>query len=146
MTFVVRLLILTLIALPASVSAFVTQPIWDFPTGLSLQGFTGILNTPSAYVSKEGDFYAQYTNQKESKFRDRTSYQDNYLFSIGAYSIAEIGGRLTWAPEVGAQDLSANVKLTSEPFFKKYPYIPTFALGMQDISGGASFFRLRHRA
>jgi hypothetical protein len=41
-------------------------------------------------------------------------------------------------------DLAANVKLTSEPFFKKYPYIPVFALGMQDVSGGASFFKTKY--
>lgn len=95
-------------------------------------------------MTREGDLYALYSNQIENKWRDRTSYQDNYLFSIGLFSFVEIGGRLTWAPDAGARDLSANVKLSSEPFFKKYPYVPVVALGMQDVSGGASFFKSKY--
>jgi hypothetical protein len=137
------LAILTLIALPLSAPAADLPPAERFHNGLSLQGFTGILNTPNAYVTKEGDFYFQYTNQKESTWRDRTPYQDNYLFSVGAFSILELGGRLTWAPAAGAQDLSANVKFTTEPFFKKYP-IPVLAIGMQDVSGGAAKFKTKY--
>jgi len=36
-------------------------------------------------------------------------------------------------------DLSANIKFQS-PFFKKNKYLPKFAVGLQDISGGASHF------
>ena len=36
-----------------------------FHNTLSLQGFTGILNTPNAHVTEEGDFYALYTNQND---------------------------------------------------------------------------------
>lgn len=135
---------MTLILFPAVSQAFELSPPEKFHNGLSLQGFTGILNTPSAHVTREGDFYALYSNQKESNWRDRTRYQDNYFFNVGMFSIAEIGGRLTWAPEVGAQDISANFKFTSEPFFKKYPYVPVLALGMEDASGGASFFETKY--
>jgi len=114
-----------------------------FHNGLSLQGFTGILNTPSAHVTREGDFYALNTNQKESKWRDRVPFQDNYFFNIGLFSFIELGGTLFEAPGVN-RDLSANVKFTSEPFFRTYRYAPVFAAGIQDISGGASFLKTKY--
>ena len=135
--------IIAVIVLPLSAHAFELPPKETFHNGLSLQGFTGNLNTPNAYVTREGDIYFQYSNQKESRWRDRTPYQDNYLFSVGAFGVAEVGGRLTWAPAVGAQDLSGNLKLTTEPFFRKYP-VPVLAVGMEDVSGGAPFFRTKY--
>lgn len=140
---VVALLLFALLAPPRSSFAFELQLPEQFHRGLSLQGFTGILNAPSAHVTEEGYFYALYTNQKESKWRDRTSFQDNYLFSIGFFGFAEVGGRLFDAPGIG-RDLSANVKLSTEPFFKKYRYLPTLAVGIQDVGGGASFFNSKY--
>jgi hypothetical protein len=125
---------------PVFAHSFELPPPEQFHNGLSLQGFTGILNTPSAHVTEEGFFYALYSNQKESKWRDQaTSYQDNYLFSVGFFSFAEIGGRLFDAPGIG-RDLSANLKLSSEPFFRNYPHAPVLAVGLQDIGGGSTFF------
>ncbi len=144
MNFFVYPLILILITLPVSTPAFELPLAETFHNGLSLQGFTGILNTPSAHVTKEGDFYALYANQKENSWRDGTSFQDNYLFSVGFFSFFELGGRLTSASDIGIRDLSANVKLTSEPFFRKYLYIPVLALGIQDASGGASYFKTKY--
>jgi hypothetical protein len=114
-----------------------------FHSGLSLQGFTGILNTPSAHVTREGDFYALNTNQKESKWREKVPFQDNYFFNVGIFSFIELGGTLFEAPGVN-RDLSANVKFTSEPLFRKYRYAPVFAVGIQDISGGASFLKTKY--
>jgi hypothetical protein len=144
MNFVVRLAILAIMALPVSTLAFESPPGTTFHNGLSLQGFTGNLNTPSAHVTGEGDFYALYTNQKENEWRDMTSHQNNYLFSLGFFSIAEIGGRVTSTQGVGNHDLSANFKLTTKPFLSNYPYAPVFALGVQDFSGGASKLRSKY--
>lgn len=107
----------------------------EFHNALSLQGFTGLLNTPNAEVTAEGRFYGLYTNQKESKWRDKVWRQENYMFSIGLFSFGELGGRLTEARGVGARDLSANVKLRM-PFIPKGYYLPSLAAGMQDIGGG----------
>lgn len=115
----------------------------SFHNGLSMQGFTGILNTPSAHVTREGDFFGLYSNQEESKWRKKTPFQDNYFFNVGFFSFAEIGGTLFVAPRVGT-DLSASLKLTSEPFFRKYKYAPVLALGIQDISGGLSFLKTKY--
>lgn len=115
----------------------------QFHNGLSLQGFTGILNAPNAHVTEEGYFYGLYSNQKESKWRDQVRFQDNYLFSVGFFGFAEFGGRLFDAPGIG-RDLSANLKLSTEPFFRQYRYVPSLAVGFQDIGGGATFFSSKY--
>jgi hypothetical protein len=119
--------------------ASAAQPV-IFHNALSLQGFTGILNTPNAHVTEEGDFYALYSNQKESKWRNKVTFQDNYLFSIGMFNFIELGGRFFEAPGAG-RDLSANVKITSAPLTRNYPLMPVIAAGAQDPSGGAVFLK-----
>lgn len=115
-----------------------------FHNGLSLQGYTGILNTPNAYVTEEGSIYAQYSNQKESMWRKSTRTQDNTMLSVGFLSIVEVGGRLTVRPGSGNRDLSANFKFSSEPLTRKYPYLPVLALGMQDLTGGAKLLQTKY--
>ena len=112
----------------------------SFHNGLSLQGYTGVLNTPSAHVTDEGWLYALYTNQEESKWREKTPFQDNYLFSVGLFNFIELGGRLFEAPGAG-RDLSANVKVTTAPLTRNYPLVPVIAAGVQDVSGGAAFLQ-----
>ncbi|BCS55025.1 YjbH domain-containing protein [Geobacter sp. SVR] len=119
-----------------------------FHNGLSLQGYTGILNTPSAHVTEEGWFYGLYTNQKDLEFRNDGKIQENYLFSVGLFNFVELGGRFT---ELTSQqggfiirDLSASIKVTSEPLFRRYSYIPVLAAGIEDIGGGATFFRTKY--
>lgn len=114
-----------------------------FHNGLSMQGFTGILNTPSAHVTREGDFYALYSNQEESKWRKKTPFQDNYLFSVGLFDFVELGGRFFEAPSAG-RDLSANIKITSAPLTQNYPLLPVIAAGIQDIGGGATLLRTKY--
>ncbi len=110
---------------------------------LSLQGYTGILNTPNAHVTDEGWLYALYTNQKEDRWRQKTPYQDNYLVSVGMFNFIELGGRLFEAPGVG-RDLSANLKITTAPLSKKYPLMPVIAVGAQDANGGAQFLQTKY--
>ena len=109
-------------------------------SGLSLQGFTGVLNTPSAFVTREGDFYGLYSNQVESSWRGKARFQDNYFFNVGFFDFAEVGGRVFDAPGV-SRDLSASIKITTEPFTRDMPHLPVFAAGIQDISGGASYLK-----
>ena len=117
----------------------------SFHNGLSLQGFTGVLNTPNAHVTDEGWLHALYTNQEESKWRQKTRFQDNYMFSVGLFEYIEIGGRLFDAPGAG-RDLSANVKVTSAPLTSNYPLIPVIAVGVQDVGGGAALLQTSYLA
>ena len=114
----------------------------DFHPALSLQGYTGILNTPSAAVTTEGALYVSYSNQTEGQWRDKVKSQDNYAFSLGLLPLLEIGGRVVEAPRV-ARDLSANAKIII-PFIPKAPYLPTFAVGVQDVGGGARHLQNRY--
>lgn len=126
---------------------------------LALQGFSGILNTPTGHVQNEGTFSALYSDQRDHFRGETPPWQDNYLFSVGMFNFAEIGGRLTEvysAPKLHgsgmisrnryARDLSANAKLSSAPFTAQLPFAPTVALGIQDVGGGASFFRTPYLA
>ncbi len=107
----------------------------SFHNALSLQGFTGLLNTPNAEVTAEGRFYSLYSRQKESQWRSLTSREESYIFSVGLFSFAELGGRLTDAPGVSVRDLSANFKIKM-PFIPQRYYLPDIAFGMQDVGGG----------
>lgn len=113
-----------------------------FHNALSLQGFTGLLNTPTAEVTDEGKLYLLFSDQEESKWRDRTPRQENYLFSVGLFSIVELGGRVTDAAKV-TRDLSANFKV-KVPFIPKGRYLPSIAFGVQDIGGGARQLQSRY--
>jgi hypothetical protein len=114
----------------------------DFHNAPSLQGFTGLLNTPNAEVTSEGKFDALFTDQIEDRFRARTVREESYMFSIGFLPFSEIGGRLTDSPGI-LTDLSANLKV-QVPFIPKGHYLPDIAFGMQDVGGGAKFLQTKY--
>lgn len=109
----------------------------------SLQGFTGLLNIPNASVTAEGQIDTLVSNQVESEWRNWTKSQDNYIFSIGFFPFAEIGGRLSEAP-VQEPDLSANVKITLSPLTRSFGYLPAIAFGIQDLGGGAALHQTKY--
>jgi hypothetical protein len=115
----------------------------EFSNALSLQGYTGLLNTPNAGVTDEGRADALYSDQKEPQWRDVSGSEDNYFFSVGFFSFAEIGGRLTHASGAGIQDLSANFKI-KVPFIPRGFYLPSVAFGMQDVGGGSRHLRTKY--
>lgn len=138
-----RLLVLSLIFM---VLAGTACRAGEFHNALSLQGFTGLLNTPNAEVTDEGKFYALYSNQRESQFPPRNAREESYLFSVGLFSFAELGGRLTDAVRPGAgslTDLSANFKV-KVPFIPNGYYLPDLAFGMQDVGGGAKNLQTKY--
>lgn len=127
-------LLLMLLATPELFAA-------EFHNALSLQGFTGLLNTPNAAVTDEGKIYSLYSNQRESQFANRDAREESYLFSVGFFSFAELGGRLTDAAKIHEnggklRDLSANFKVKM-PFIPQGYYLPEVAFGMQDVGGGS---------
>jgi hypothetical protein len=121
-------LVLLFLVLPTLASA-------DFHNSISLQGFTGLLNTPNAATTDEGKIYLSYSNQEEPQWRNRTSHQDNYLVSLGFFNLLELGVRLVEAPKV-TRDLSGSFKLRI-PFLPKGEYLPQLAVGLQDLGGGS---------
>ena len=115
-------------------------------TSLALQGFSGILNTPTGHVQEEGTLAALYSNQKDAFGLRTPSRQENYIVSIGLFNFAEIGGRLIEATPGIARDLSANAKISTAPFTAQLPFAPVLALGMQDMGGGAKFLQTSYLA
>jgi len=135
----------TLLSLAAAVLA--AEPPQD--AMLSFQGFTGVLNTPSAHVSSEGSIHLLYSDQYERLLRTpRAKRQENYLLSVGLFDFFEVGGRLTELPKIGGgfalRDLSASFKVTSAPLTKGRPYWPVLAAGVQDIGGGSNVIQSRY--
>jgi hypothetical protein len=114
----------------------------EFHNALSLQGFTGLLNTPNAEVTDEGKVYALFSNQKESQWRGGIPREESYLISFGLFSFAEIGGRLTEAPQK-SRDLSANFKV-KVPFLPQGYFLPDIAFGMQDVGGGSKLLQTKY--
>ncbi|GFO56429.1 hypothetical protein GMSM_34360 [Geomonas sp. Red276] len=118
----------------------------DFHNALSLQGFTGLLNTPNAETTEEGTVYLTYSNQKEPERRSRITSEESVNLALGIYDGLELSGRFFDARPYGnGRDLSGNLKLRI-PFIPRGPYIPTFAVGVQDVYGGhnASFLKTKY--
>ena len=110
----------------------------EYNATMSFQGYSGLINTPTATLFDEGKVYMQYSNQVETRqgYRDG----DNYNFGVGLWKYIEISGRLAdynFQDENGLTDLSANIKIG-------IPYIPkdwfSVAIGIQDIGGAANYF------
>ncbi|CAK0753275.1 conserved hypothetical protein [Gammaproteobacteria bacterium] len=102
--------------------------------GLSLQGFTGLLNTPNAEVTKEGSADIQYNTERNILRSDQSAR--NTLLSLGIFSNVELSGRI-WVQDAQptVRDLSANVKL------RLIGGKRSLAVGAQDIGGGATSFK-----
>ncbi|MBU2869194.1 YjbH domain-containing protein [Colwellia sp. E2M01] len=106
---------------------------------MSFQGYSGLINTPTATLFEEGRFYFQYSNQVE--IGDGYYDGQNYNFAVGLWKYVEVSGRLAEYKftdhKGGPTDLSANVKLG-------IPYIPEdwfkLAIGVQDLGGAANYF------
>jgi hypothetical protein len=121
-------------------------------SALSLQGFSGILNTPTGYVQQKGTFDTLYSNQKDS-VPTAGGWQDNYIFSVGIFSFAEIGGRLTntaygnmFVTPEGIRHLSSNMKFSSAPLTARFHFSPALAVGVEDEGGGSHFLRTSYVA
>jgi len=144
--FILLLLTLPLVVVPDVTAAPPGGAGTNRPVAsLALQGFSGILNTPTGHVQELGTLAALYSDQKDLFGRRTPPRQDNYLVSIGLFNFAEIGGRLTEAPGI-ARDLSANAKVSTAPFTAQFPFAPVLALGVQDMGGGATFLRTAYLA
>jgi len=111
----------------------------------SYQGFSGLWNTPNAKVINEGDGQFVFTNQvdnlnpKDKSFRDNKE-AENYFLNFGLLPNLEFGGRYAYIKDYL---MSRSITLKYElPF--SYEYLPSIAIGMQDIGGGAPTFRTNY--
>ena len=113
----------------------------DFSVNTSFQGYTGVINTPNAQVTKEGHAVIHFDNQFDNvnthyNYETKHSYQEDYIFGVGLFSFMEVQGRLSEARGYH-RDLSANVKLQL-PYHHKY--LPDIAVGVQDLGGEANHY------
>ena len=106
----------------------------ELPHSLSMQGFTGLINTPNAQVINEGDTVFSYNNQFDNHLRDydytkKRNDSDDFVFGVGILPNLEIQAR--FKEQVGyTRDLSANIKYQIPQFNE---YFPTIAIGVQDF-------------
>jgi hypothetical protein len=109
------------------------------PSSLSMQGYTGLINTPNAQVMDEGDIALSFNNQFDNHLRgyddsrDRNDAQD-YVFGVGFLPNFELQGRVK-EQHGYIRDLSANVKYQLPQF---YEYFPSIAIGVQDLGSEAN--------
>ncbi len=109
------------------------------PHSLSMQGYTGLINTPNAQVMDEGDIAFSFNNQIDNHLRDYDyskpySNAEDYVFGVGFFPHFELQGRFKEQPGY-TRDLSANFKYQI-PVFNDY--LPAIAVGAQDLGSEAS--------
>jgi hypothetical protein len=112
--------------------------------GPSLEGFTGLLQTPTAWAIEQGTAHLLLTSAEDARWRERTSTR-TYALTVGLLPYTELAGRITdvW-PEPRIRDLSFNLKLQL-PLDLVLPDLPVaLAVGGQDEGGAATHFGTRY--
>src|SRR3954470_18338299 len=61
---------------------------------LSLEGFSGLINTPSAWTHADGSAHFLVTNQEDPRFRQFRRTR-TYVVSAGFFRYVEVGARST---------------------------------------------------
>ena len=121
----------------------------------SLQGTTGVINTPTAEVLEKDKIEFSYSNQVDlTKFKgDKEHYTaDQYIVNFGFLPNLELTGRLAniedknkpwtrWHGQWVVRDLSASFKYQI-PLY--YPYLPKIAVGIQDLGGQADNYDAKY--
>ena len=113
--------------------------------GVNTQGTTGGIVIPSAQVLATGTFVFSYGNFQESQLGVNGT-QQNVSFGMGLLGGFEFFGRFAnYVDPIpdsilssGQRDLSANIKFQLPSPWENGPKV---ALGLNDLAGGASFFR-----
>ena len=118
------------------------------PDSPSLQGFSGLFNTPNAYVTTYGTGSVQYSDQ--FAYKNEYYHNNNFIVNLGIIPHLEISSRVSWfdthtncwIADCGiARDLSASFKFN-------IPFIPedwfSIAIGEQDTGGEANFFDAKY--
>jgi hypothetical protein len=128
-----------LFALATSVAPAIAD---DEPS--SLQGYSGLLETPTAFTHAPGSAHFLFTNQVDPRYRGLQGMQ-TYAVSGGFFRYLEGSGRVTEVPS-RINDLSLSFKLRL-PIDILLPRLPiAVAIGAQDLGGTSptSYFRTRY--
>jgi hypothetical protein len=109
----------------------------------SLQGYSGLLETPTAYTHAPGSAHFLYTTQVDPRFRGSQGMQ-TYALSLGFFRYLEGAGRITEVQGRNVNDLSLNLKLQL-PLDLVLPGLPfAVAVGAQDLGSAAPHFRSKY--
>jgi hypothetical protein len=112
-------------------------------TSLSASGLPGIIHVPTATTVPEGSLDVGYNITRDPKVFPGVNQQKNFNFAFGFLPRLTIGGRGTDARNtdtgvVIARDISANAHVL---LLEDKSWWPGVAVGLEDIGGGATFFR-----
>jgi len=123
----------------------------DFYNTMSMQGPTGVINTPNAEIIETELVEFQFSNQIDYTRVHVTKKEliaDQYFVNIGMFQNIELIGRLanieyrdeskynSWTGGIH-RDLAASFKYQI-PFY--HEYLPKVAIGIQDLGGQASHY------
>lgn len=117
-------------------------------TGITTQGASGGLMVPSARVLTQGSLALTRGNYSEPSLGAFSKRQNSSL-GFGLLPNVELFGRFAEYQNPlpgstfvnGPRDISANIKLKLPEFWRGQPNV---AIGLNDVSGGASFFKSRY--
>lgn len=113
-------------------------------TGLSVRGLPGLIHVPTATSLPQGSLELGYTTARDERVFAGVDQQKTFNFALGFLPRLTIGGRGVVATDLGrdvARDISANAQLL---LVEDQSWWPAVAVGVQDIGGGATFFRSRY--
>lgn len=113
---------------------------------LSAWGMPGIIHVPTATMVPSGSLDLGYNVARDLDVFPGVDRQKTFNFALGFLPRVTLGGRGTVATDRDsdrdlARDLSANVQVL---LLDEGGWWPAVALGVQDVGGGASFFRSRY--
>ncbi len=117
----------------------------NFYNTMSLQGTTGVINTPTAEVTDDGLVELQFSNQVDFIRLNKTKKEyvaDQYFVNFGLLPNLEIIGRLSNIEDESdnsdlIRDLATSFKYQI-PFY--HEYLPKIAIGINDLGGQASHY------
>src|SRR5207249_7066075 len=110
---------------------------------LSVWGLPGLIHMPTATMVPPGSLDVAYNTARDPNVFPGVDRQKNFNFAFGFLPRVTIGGRGTVATDTDtgvdlARDISANAQFL---LLEDKSWWPGIAVGIQDIGGGAPFFR-----
>src|SRR5215510_10420639 len=139
----------------ASVASSIFEELFGAPdvlrNSLSASGLPGIIHVPTATTVPNGSLDVNYNTTIDPNVFPGVTQQKNFNFALGFLPRLTIGGRGTVATDTNlpndpsrvlgndlARDISANVQFL---LLEDKSWWPRIAVGLEDIGGGAHFFR-----
>ena len=112
---------------------------------LSASGLPGIIHVPTATMVPVGSLDVGYNTARDLHVFPGIDRQKNFNFAFGFLPRLTIGGRGTVATDATGVDLARDISANAQfLLLEDKSWWPGVAVGFQDISGGAVFFRSRY--